>query len=189
MNDPCTGTTKTGQPCKGRASQWPRGVPGNPRLCGRHLPVPLLEARDAGFAELDRRRRARLAERDPACWAWATRPEGADPHRRLHDWHDGRCAVCGYRASLVTDHDHETGLVRGLLCRNCNAAEPHDDGLFEKYRDRSPASILGVSIRYHDPFNGWAQPDRRRQLDNHPAYALAANLAARLGRDGAEGDS
>lgn len=34
----------------------------------------------------------------------------------------GVCAICGRapRGSLVIDHDHSDGTVRGLLCRRCN---------------------------------------------------------------------
>lgn len=42
----------------------------------------------------------------------------------------GCCAVCERRhLSLVVDHDHGTGAVRGLLCVNCNFAlgELRDD--------------------------------------------------------------
>lgn len=34
----------------------------------------------------------------------------------------GRCAICKqqYSKRLLTDHDHKTGQVRGLLCSRCN---------------------------------------------------------------------
>jgi hypothetical protein len=32
----------------------------------------------------------------------------------------GKCAVCEVDATLVIDHDHETGKVRGMLCARCN---------------------------------------------------------------------
>jgi len=49
----------------------------------------------------------------------------------IEDWEDmlqeqnHQCAICGVHQSQVkrvfhTDHDHETGKVRGLLCADCN---------------------------------------------------------------------
>lgn len=33
----------------------------------------------------------------------------------------GLCLGCNQAKSLCVDHDHETGKVRGLLCRQCNS--------------------------------------------------------------------
>jgi hypothetical protein len=44
----------------------------------------------------------------------------------LTDHQDGRCAVCGGAVEkLCIDHDHDTGVVRGLLCSPCNIGLGH----------------------------------------------------------------
>jgi hypothetical protein len=39
----------------------------------------------------------------------------------LRQRQEGTCAICGAEGKrLVIDHDHETGVIRGLLCDRCN---------------------------------------------------------------------
>jgi hypothetical protein len=52
-----------------------------------------------------------------------------DEYQALLEWQGGRCYVCGQvprSQRLAVDHDHATGLVRGLLCANnewgCNVS-------------------------------------------------------------------
>src|ERR1700687_620493 len=48
----------------------------------------------------------------------------------LNEYHDmvakqnNECAICERTSSLklCVDHDHERGIIRGLLCRSCNGA-------------------------------------------------------------------
>jgi hypothetical protein len=44
---------------------------------------------------------------------------------KLREWQGYRCAMCkreevDFKTNLAVDHDHKTGLVRGLLCWLCN---------------------------------------------------------------------
>ena len=44
-------------------------------------------------------------------------------HEAMYAAQDGRCGLCGQPTpydKIVTDHDHNTGKVRGLLCQRCN---------------------------------------------------------------------
>jgi len=52
-----------------------------------------------------------------------------EDYNKMVEEHQGNCAICGgqgfelapgQRLLLVIDHCHESGVVRGLLCHNCN---------------------------------------------------------------------
>lgn len=125
-----------------------------------------------------------LSDPAPACWRW--KPITAvnvwrliEPHTPetwtamsalnqqwtlLLNWHRCRCAICGTTRGVgVEDHDHATGLTRGILCRSCNSREGCGwEGAYEKYRQRNPASILGFSLPYIDPVTGYAVAPMRR---------------------------
>lgn len=73
----------------------------------------------------------------------------------------GTCAICrratGATRNLSVDHDHRTGLARGLLCRPCNTLLGHlrdDAGLARgivNYLINPPAQQLGI-IALHEDF-------------------------------------
>lgn len=50
-------------------------------------------------------------------------------YAQLYEFQGGLCALCrratGASRRLSVDHDHATGLVRGLLCRPCNTLLGH----------------------------------------------------------------
>lgn len=72
----------------------------------------------------------------------------------LHWWQDGRCGLCGNgKMPLVEDHDHDTGLVRGWLCRSCNSREgwalESEVPRIDAWRGGvTPAALLGVKVVY-----------------------------------------
>lgn len=48
-----------------------------------------------------------------------------DDYEKIHDAQGGLCAICRRQSDhgirLSVDHDHSTGMIRGLLCRECNS--------------------------------------------------------------------
>ena len=55
----------------------------------------------------------------------------ASDYEKMYADQDGKCAICKgegfvmathHRIRLVVDHCHESGVIRGLLCHNCNRA-------------------------------------------------------------------
>lgn len=73
----------------------------------------------------------------------------SDPLEPLRVYQDGKCAICEEVKDLVVDHDHETGLVRGLLCSRCNTTEGFKDWPWLRaYRADPPAARLGLRVMY-----------------------------------------
>ncbi|MGW9299556.1 endonuclease domain-containing protein [Streptomyces cyaneofuscatus] len=112
--------------------------------------------------------RQRVDRMAPACWNWEPPADltlqDPDPDvaglAAIEAWQAGRCGICSSETRLVTDHDHASGLVRGLLCQSCNTAEASRNfGPYRRYRERPPAVILGVKVRYWNPITGdFARP-------------------------------
>lgn len=44
----------------------------------------------------------------------------ADDLRKLDEMRKDGCQICGQKTRLCIDHDHSTGMIRGLLCIPCN---------------------------------------------------------------------
>lgn len=71
------------------------------------------------------RREARTGSRRKALHRrkYARRNSTPEEYDRLYAAQQGKCAIClESKPVLGIDHDHTTGIVRGLLCGKCNSA-------------------------------------------------------------------
>lgn len=67
-----------------------------------------------------------------------------DQYKYLMEVQKGRCAICNSvpsKKALDIDHNHLTGLVRGLLCFTCNSA-------LGKFRGDMGIELLQKAINY-----------------------------------------
>lgn len=90
-------------------------------VCGPNVPIKLRSQRSGGKGECmeARRAQARRTGRDRRFREKYGISE-AD-YLRMREQQNGLCAVCEKPSDLlVVDHCHDTGAVRGLLCRACN---------------------------------------------------------------------
>lgn len=72
-----------------------------------------------------------------------------DPLESLRAYQGGLCAICEEVKPLVVDHDHDTMLVRGLLCSRCNTSEGASDyPWLRAYRVNPPAARIGLRVLY-----------------------------------------
>ena len=90
------------------------------------------EAKKAGAA------RQRIEHRDDLKDYFRAKKHGCskEQYTKIYAAQGGRCAVCGAEKAgrfcgagkaetLCVDHDHETGVIRGLLCGHCNCGLGH----------------------------------------------------------------
>lgn len=90
----------------------------------------------------------------------------ADEYERILALQGGKCAICRARPKskrLAVDHDHKTGVVRGLLCSRCN-----HELLGAGWDSRI---VLEAAVRYLDtpPASGlWTSPESHNAAQPRP---------------------
>lgn len=138
---------------------------------------PTLSGGEIDLADVPRQQQCRQYGRDSALHHWPPPPARTAAVRRMRaalvEALGPDCRLCGRYPGAMVDHDHETGLVRGLLCALCNRSLehcPHLDGCPKaEYMTHPPASGLRLSYPKH--------------LEWKPSKARRAQVIADLGFD------
>jgi hypothetical protein len=66
-----------------------------------------------------------------------------DDYKTMYDAQNGLCAICCLTVIECVDHDHNTSIVRGLLCTRCNLCLGHYEELQRKGLLESVTKYLG----------------------------------------------
>jgi len=85
-------------------------------------------------------------------------------NEELEEFQGGKCGICGRGGDLIVDHDHKTGMVRGLLCVGCNNEEGRHGGDCEEWfycpiclwRHAPATQRLGWTTTYYSDFGGFS---------------------------------
>lgn len=84
----------------------------------------------------------------------ARRPFTSRDYERLFQLQGGRCASCGNRSvtkRMAVDHDHRTGLVRGLLCPGEYGCNLTVMGKIDKDEDPVAMALRILNYYQHPP--------------------------------------
>lgn len=94
-------------------------------------------------------------------------------------WHGDECAMCGAQGRTVVDHDHDTHLTRGMLCRGCNVREGRsDEAVWQLWRaGLNPGRMFGWEETY---WSGWSAPDHM-PANSSDTMRRGAEAAGRIG--------
>ncbi|MGW2207824.1 endonuclease domain-containing protein [Streptomyces sp. NPDC001781] len=148
-------------------------------LCAPHHGThePVLSGGEMDLAEVPRDQRCRQYGRDSALHHWPPPPARTVAVRRMRsalvEALGLDCHLCGRYPGAMVDHDHETGMVRGLLCALCNRSLEHCPHLgscpMAEYMAHPPAVALRLVYPKH--------------LEWKPSAARRAKVIGDLGFD------
>lgn len=96
-----------------------------------------------------------------------------DEYMAIYEAQGGKCGICkrprsDFKNSLAVDHNHKTGLVRGLLCMICNRALgkflDNDDSVAAAADYISSPPSVGALMRTHYTLPGRIGTKKRALL-------------------------